>query len=270
MKSIFIITAFCCALSAQDSGNRITVPFSDASQPRRLVASMMQGCFAIEGYDGKDVVIEPRGAGGEEHQVRPMPRKAEGMKRIEPAGLGISVEEENNTVKIHSSMGRGRDLLVRVPFATSLKVECMNGGDIKVDRVTGDIDLQNLNGAVTATNVSGSVIAHSLNGQVLVTLDKVTPDKPMSFSSLNGDVDVTLPGDTRGTVRMKTDHGEIFSDFDIKINPSAAAPVVEDSRGKGGRYRVKVDSTTVGALNGGGPDLTFKTFNGNIYIRKKK
>jgi len=269
MKPIIIVTAFCCAISAQESGNRVTVPFSDASQPRRLVASMMQGCFTVEGYDGKDVVIEPRG-GGEEHRVRPVPHKAEGMTRIEPAGMGISVEEENNTVKIHSSMGRGRDLLVRVPFATSLKIECMNGGDIKVDRVSGDIELQNLNGAVTANNVSGSVIAHSLNGQVLVTLDKVTPDKPMSFSSLNGDVDVTLPGDTRGMVRMKTDNGEIFSDFDIKVSPSAAAPVVEDGRTKGGRYRVKVDGTTTGALNGGGPDLTFKTFNGNIYIRKKK
>jgi len=269
MRALIIVTAFCCALSAQESGNRITVPFSDASQPRRLVASMMQGCFTVEGYEGKDVVIEPRG-GGSERAARPVPHNAEGMKRIEPNGMGISVEEENNTVKIHSSMGRSRDLLVRVPFATSLKIECMNGGDIKVERVSGDIELQNLNGAVTAAGVSGSVIAHSLNGRVLVTLDKVTPDKPMSFSSLNGDVDVTLPGDTRGNVRMKTDNGEIFSDFDIKIGPSAAAPVVEDGRSKGGRYRVKVDGATVGSLNGGGPDLTFKTFNGNIYLRRRK
>lgn len=270
MKALILtLTAFCCAASAEDSSSRITVPFSDPSQPRRVVASMMQGCFTVEGYDGKDVIIEPRGAGGE-RPVRPVPRNAEGMKRIEPAGMGISVEEENNTVKIHSSLGRGRDLLVRVPFATSLKVECMNGGDIKVDRVSGDLELQNLNGAVTANSVSGSVIAHSLNGRVLVTLDKVTAEKPMSFSSLNGDVDVTLPGDARGTVRMKTDHGEIFSDFDIKISASTAAPVVEDGRSKGGRYRVKMDGTTTGSLNGGGPDLTFKTFNGNIYIRKKK
>jgi len=269
MKALVAVIAFCCALSAQESGNRITVPFSDASQPRRLVASMMQGCFTVEGYEGKDVRIEPRGGGGE-RPVRAVPRNAEGMKRIEPAGMGVSVEEENNTVKIHSSLGRGRDLLVRVPFATSLKIECMNGGDIKVERVSGEIELQNLNGAVTATGVSGSVIAHSLNGRVLVTLEKVTADKPMSFSSLNGDVDVTLPGDTRGNVRMKTDNGEIFSDFDIKVSASAAAPVVEDGRSKGGKYRVKVDGTTTGALNGGGPDLTFKTFNGNIYIRKKK
>jgi DUF4097 and DUF4098 domain-containing protein YvlB len=47
-------------------------------------------------------------------------------------------------------------------------------------------------------------------------------------------------------------------------------PVVEDGRSKGGKYKVKIDKTTVGSINGGGPDLDFKTFNGNIYIRKKK
>jgi hypothetical protein len=269
MKALITVTLLSCALSAQDSANRITVPFSDASRPRHVVASMMQGCFTVEGYDGKDVLIDPQGARGE-RAARPVPHNAEGLKRIDPVGMGVSVEEENNTVTIHSSIGRSHDLVLRVPFATSLKLECMNGGDIKVDHVTGDIELQNLNGAVTATGVSGSVIAHSLNGRVLVTLDKVTGDKPLSFSSMNGDVDVTLPADTRGTVRMKTDHGEIYSDFDIKVSATASAPVVEDGRSKGGKYRVRIDGTTVGALNGGGPDLTFKTFNGNIYIRKKK
>lgn len=270
MKTLILLTtAFCGAASAQESGNRIAVPFRDPSQPRRLVASMVQGCFTIEGYDGKDVLIEPRGAASEKPQ-RAVPHNAEGMKRIEPSGLGVSIEEENNTVKIHSSMGRGRDLLVRVPFATSLKIECMNGGDIKVDRVSGDLELQNMNGAVTATKVSGSVIANSLNGRVLVTMDKVTPAKPMSFSSLNGDIDVSLPGDARGVVRMKTDHGDIYSDFDIQLTGSASTPVVEDDRAKHGKYRVRVDGATIGNLNGGGPDLTFKTFNGNIYMRKNK
>jgi hypothetical protein len=272
MKTFTILlTSFCalcaCAASAQD--NRIAVPFSDPSRPGRVVANTIQGCFTVEGYDGKEVLIE-QGRGGPGERQRPVPRNAEGLKRIEPASKGLNVEESDNTIKIHSMMAHERDMLIRVPFGTSLKLECMNGGDIKVEHVTGDIELQNLNGAVTAIGVSGSVIAHSLNGRVIVTMDKVTADKPMSFSSLNGDVDVTFPADTRANVRMKTDNGEIFSDFDIKVNPNAQAPVVEDGRAKGGKYRVKVDSTTVGALNGGGPDMTFKTFNGNIFIRKKK
>lgn len=261
----FVITPLAFA---QDNG-RIAVPLSDPSRAATVRASLMNSCMTVEGYQGKEVVIESKGRGGENTIPRP-PRGAEGMKRIEPSGRGLSVEEENNTVRIHSSGNTSGELLIRVPLTTSLKLECMNGGDMKVGRVNGDLELQNLNGAVTATNVSGSVVAHSLNGKVLVTLDRVTPDKPMSFTSMNGDVDVTLPPDTRATVRMKSDHGEIYSDFEVNLNRQASAPVVEDGRAKGGKYRVKVDQTTVGSINGGGPDLTFKTFNGNIYIRSKK
>ena len=266
--SIFLLS-ISSLLVAQDNSSRITVPFSDPSRPRVVKVSMMNSCFAVEGYDGKEVTIDSLSKGGDRTPSIP-PHGAEGMKRIDPAGNGVSVEEESNTIRIHSSSSHSGDLLIRVPFATSLKLECMNGGDMKVSRVTGDLELQNLNGAVTAANVSGSVVAHSLNGKVLVTLDKITPGKPMSFSSMNGDVDVTVPPDTKGTLRMKTDHGEIYSDFDVKMNANASAPVVEDGRAKGGKYRVKADQTTVGTINGGGPDLTFKTFNGNIYIRNKK
>lgn len=254
---------------AQDNPERITVPFSDASRPRMLRGNLMNGCFTVEGYDGKDVIVEARGGarGGRPARV---PRAAEGLKRIDTNSFGLTVEEENNVVRIHGPMGHGGDILLRVPFATSLKLECMNGGEIKVDHVSGDMELQNLNGGVTVTNASGSVLAHSLNGKVTVSLDKVTPDKPMSFSTMNGDIDVTLPPDIKANFRMKSDNGEVFSDFDVKLLPNSNQPVVEDAKSKGGRYRVKVDKTAVGAVNGGGPELSFKTFNGNIFIRKRK
>src|ERR1700688_115048 len=89
------------ALYAQGAANRVTVPFSDPSRPRTVTGNMMQGCFVVEGYDGKDVIIEPRGSG--ERSEHHTPRGAEGLKRIEPMGLGMTVEEENNTVHIHSS-----------------------------------------------------------------------------------------------------------------------------------------------------------------------
>jgi DUF4097 and DUF4098 domain-containing protein YvlB len=122
---------------------------------------------------------------------------------------------------------------------------------------------------VTLTNVSGSVVAHALNGNVVVSLTKVDPAKSMSFSSLNGNIDVTFPADAKANVAMKSDQGEIYSDFDIRMDQSAHKPVVEDARGKGGTYRFRMDKTMYGTINGGGPEIQFKTFNGSIYIRKK-
>ncbi len=157
---------------------------------------------------------------------------------------------------------------MQAPLATSLKLRALNQGDIVVERVQGEVDANNLNGAVTLKNISGAVVAHALNKNVTVTFDRVSPDKAMSFSSMNGDIDVTMPADVKATLRMKSENGDIYSDFDIKLDSSARKPMVEDAKGKG-KYAVKFDRAMVGTINGGGPEFQLTTFNGRIYIRKK-
>ena len=51
---------------------------------------------------------------------------------------------------------------------------------------------------------------------------------------------------------------------------SDATQKVEDKRNQGGALRIVVDKAMVGRINGGGPELTFKNFNGDIRIRKRK
>jgi DUF4097 and DUF4098 domain-containing protein YvlB len=144
----------------------------------------------------------------------------------------------------------------------------VNGGAIVVENISGEIEAQNMNGAVTINNASGSVVANSMNGKVNVSLSKVTPNKPMSFSTMNGTIDVTLPADMKANLKMKTDNGDIWTDFDVKLDGSHP-PSVEDSRKSGGRYHVKVDKAMYGSINGGGPEIQFVTSNGNIVIHKK-
>ena len=45
----------------------------------------------------------------------------------------------------------------------------------------------------------------------------------MSFSTFNGDVDVTLPGDAKATIKARADHGDIFTDFDVKLEARPAS-----------------------------------------------
>jgi DUF4097 and DUF4098 domain-containing protein YvlB len=92
----------------------------------------------------------------------------------------------------------------------------------------------------------------------------------MSFSTMNGDIEVTLPGDTKTTVKMETQNGSIYSDFEILLNAGPHQPTVEDGRKDGGKYRVVIEKARVGTINGGGPEFQFKTVNGNIQIQKAK
>jgi hypothetical protein len=251
--------------SAESDGNRVVVPLSDPSRPALVRTHLLNGSITVKGYEGKDVIVETRGHGRENSEA---PENEHGLRRI-PQTAGFSVDAENNEVSIKIDvMHQDVDLLITVPHRTSLSLSTVNGGNITVSDVEGELDVTNTNGNVTLNHIGGSVVAHALNGKILATFTHVDPQKPTAFSSLNGDMDVTFPPDTKATLTLRTDNGEIYSDFDIQPQASAPQQVVEDDRGKGGKYRVRVDKTLHAALNGGGTDIQFKGFNGNIYIRK--
>ena len=272
LSGIILLLALAPVWAQEPQGDRVTVPFSDPSRPKTLRASLLNGGITVRGYDGKDAIIEARPHGGESRRRR-APERADGMKRLDVTGSGLNVEEADNVITVGTgwrSMNENLELSIQVPYNTSLKLSATNGGDIIVDHITGDVEINNTNGNATATHISGSAIVHALNGKVLASLDRVTPDKPMSFSSLNGDIDVTLPADVKAKVKMKSDNGEIYSDFDVKLDATSRQPIIEDNRSGRGRYRVRFDRGTYGTINGGGPEIQFTTFNGNIYIRKTK
>jgi len=182
----------------------------------------------------------------------------------------LVVEESDNVITVGTrAINDNIELSIQVPFNTSLKLHAVNGGDILVDHIVGDVEINNTNGNATATHISGAAVVHALNGKVLVSLDKVTADKPMSFSSLNGQIDVTYPPDIKATLNMKSEQGEIYSDFDIAMSKTKAK-VEQSSQGRRGRYRISMEKGMEGTINGGGQQLTFKNFNGDIYIRKGK
>lgn len=257
-------------LSAQ---GKITVPLSNPSQPATIKAQLITGSITVTAGSGPQVVIESAPI-GEGDRGRRRDRDAAvppGMHRLDVNGGDLDVVEDHNVVNIRAGMGtsRNENLVIQVPVNTSVQLKTVNGGNIDVSGISGDIDVENTNGAIALKNVSGSAVAHTVNGSLTVSFDKIMPGKPMSFTSLNGKVDVTLPGDTKARMRLKTSNGAVYSDFDVKMEPDASKPVVEDGRGQGGRYRIRLDRSVYGSINGGGPEFLFQTFNGDILIHKK-
>jgi len=247
----------------QGGGDRIPVTLSDPSRPARVKVSLVNGGITVKAYEGKEVVVEAR------VRNRENSRNEGGPKRLTISSTGLSVEEENNEVNINTdSYMHAIDVTVSVPAHTSLKLRAVNDGDIVVTGVDGELDVDDINGSVTLNNIAGSAVAHALNGHLYATFVRIDPQKAMAFSSLNGDVDVTFPADLKANVSIRSDQGDVFSDFDIQLKAASSQPVVEDGRGHGGKYRVKIDKTIHGTINGGGPEIQFRNFQGKIYIRK--
>jgi len=268
MKFIAVLLfAFAVTAAAQD---KATVPLSDGSQPATVKAHLLSGSITVTVGSGSQVLVQAESPTSGREPVPPTPPPPPGMHRIDGNRYGFTVEEDHNMVTIGGGVNRV-NLTIQVPANSSLELRSVNGGTISVTGVNGNLDVENVNGSIELKDVSGTVLAHTVNGSVTVGLMRTTPDKPMSFSSLNGKVDVTLPADTKARLHLKTTNGEIFSDFDVKMEPDASKPVIEDSRTKSGRYRIRLNrgANIYGTINGGGPEYSFQTMNGTILIHGK-
>ena len=247
------------ACAQEPAGERLVLPARGGARPRLVNVSALHGSITVRAYGGKEVIVETSGARRGERSA------PAGMRRIDmPRGLEVS--EDDNAINVRLQPPAFGSLVISVPVDTSLKLRA-NLGPITVEGVHGEVEVHSLNGAVTLTGISGTVVADSRNSAINVTMDRVDPAKPMSFSSLNGSLDVTLPATTKANLKMHTDRGAIYSDFEIKMTGPGASTQKGDA--KNGAFRLGFDRTMYGTINGGGAEIGFRTLNGKINIRKK-
>jgi DUF4097 and DUF4098 domain-containing protein YvlB len=184
------------------------------------------------------------------------------------SGLNVTAEERNNNVEINGGLSRLSGIVIKVPAGlSSLQLGAVNDGSITVTGVSGALEINNVNGPVVVRDASGSVVANTVNGEVTVNFKSVDAKAPMAFSTLNGNVDVTFPADMKSSLKLKTDRGEVYTDYEVAIDKSQ--PSMKKTQ-EDHMYKLSVDEWIYGKINGGGPEVMMKTMNGNIYIRKAK
>ena len=258
------------------SANHITVPFSDPSRPGTLKVRLVQGALTIRATNGREVIVDASGELAQRlDRQSGRSSRADGLRRLSQP-TGVTIEEESNVISITARPNDDGRLDIQVPARTNLQLSLVNGGDIVVERVEGDIEVNNVNGGIRLTDVAGSVVAHSVNDGVVATVRQVAAQKAMAFTSLNGDVDVTLPASLKANLKLRSDQGDVYTDFDVVTtsSPVSASQPGQD-RGRSsdaakGKYRLRVDRSIYGTVNGGGPEIELRTFNGDVFLRKGK
>jgi hypothetical protein len=287
---ISIVSASACFLHAQTSGEFV-VPLSDPAKRGKLRAHINYGSITVKGTARKDVLIKYSGEEGSDDKFKEKYKDSnkgrgnvkvnvnvngesdkpaantDGLKKISGSTLDLEASETDNTIKVNSgSWNTKLNLDIEVPAGFDVQMHTYNEGELVISNVQGELDLNNYNGDILAEAISGSVIATTYNGSIKVVFDKVAEGNPMSFSSYNGDIDVTFPAALKATLRMKTERGEILSGFDMAVQK---AQPVQKKDTKAGTYKVVIDEWVKGDINGGGPEFTMKNYNGDIMIRKK-
>lgn len=261
--SALLVLAISCATAQKKEIDLFTIPLSNPGNPGTLEVEQLTGSIMVTAYEGKEVIVKVT---MNEEKKREEKTK-NGLKRIGNSNLNISAEENDNEVQIHNEAWNTKtDFDIKVPKNFSLKLSTVNKGDIYVDGVNGEMEISNVNGEITLEGVGGSVIANTTNGELKVSFNSMDTDKEMAFSSFNGNVEVTFPSSLRANVKAKSDMGDIYTDFDMAV--AEEQPKVEKGKSSDG-YKVKIEQWVRGKINGGGPEMMFKSFNGDIIIKSK-
>ena len=134
---------------------------------------------------------------------------------------------------------------------SDVRASSVNGG-VQVGNVGGEVKATTVNGNVDVTTRSGPVNASTVNGNIRARMATLGSSGDMKFNTVNGNVVVETPASTNADVSMNTMHGTLSSDFPVQIS------------GKFGPRRAE------GRIGNGGPDLTMRTLNGSIELRRAR
>lgn len=283
--------------------DRMTASFPDPSRPGMVKVMNGTGSITVTAYNGSEVIVD---TGDVEFQTPPEDdERMHGLRQIGGTGMNLTTNGDENAIEVARSWNNDVTLNIQVPVNTSISIGgSVTSGDITVTGVTGQIEVRTLDGDITLDRISGSVVANTLDGEILAVFDRVDADKPLSFTTLDGDVDVMLPADIKASVKLSTMDGTIGTDFDIQQDTTGEAREAErnlqaqqeaikasqDARrqtsgvaisNNGVKIKVPMPMTNLnigfpgipqsafyGIINGGGQYIQLSTMDGNIYFRK--
>jgi DUF4097 and DUF4098 domain-containing protein YvlB len=264
MKSTkYIIILVCLIIPMEifaqpNQAEQMVVKLSNPNQPGYLNMKHNKGSISISGYDGDAVIVKavqrfPQDGG----------KSIKGAKNLTGIFQKIKVIEEENTFIIKTeSIDKTIDFDIKIPYRFSLNLSIKDNGKIIIRNINGEIEANNPEGDIRLINVSGSAVISSINGNIFGTFNKITPDIPMAFSTIEGKIDIFFPSDIKASFKVKSKNGEVYSNFnfyDKKVN--------SEINGRSGLKIISPQTSGLDKVNGGGAEIMMKTINGDIYLR---
>lgn len=216
------------------------------------------GNVVIESYSGNEIIIQNR------NYTEP-PERAEGLRSLfsggpDNTGIGLTVEESGNQLRITSVQTHSGDYILRVPDNIRLAVNQINwgGSNIELTGHRGEIEIAGKNGNIRLENITGPVNANTTSGDIEINFSDLNQERPTSISNVSGYIDITLPETTRARMLLSSISGGIYTDIDLEIAGSKT-----DLSRLGGGNRIN------GSMNGGGIEVNLRAISGDIFLRSK-
>ncbi len=218
-----LLGAFASALGASEP-TVSTVAFSDPAKPGEVRIHVGQGRVIVRGTDEREVTVTS--------SLSPKDQKSErkdGLRVISTAA-GYSLTETNNVIELTAGLdgpgsGVPAQFEVRVPRSSEVSVSNSWGGDVVIENIDGDVEVKNLNGEIRLSGLAGGALVETMNGRIEATYATLPATKPVSFTSMNGDIQLNLPPKAGANVRFRTQNGNVLTDFEEDALVTKSEPV---------------------------------------------
>lgn len=212
-----LLAAACLAagavgLAAAADDTSTSIKFSDPGKPGTVKLRLGRGELTVQGADTAEVTVKS------DVKINSNKPRSDGLRVISSAS-GFAYSEKENVVTIDSAMhdfGKSSgNLRVTVPRNTNVVVESnWGGGNVKCTSLSGDIEINSMHGEIRLDDVSGGVVVGTMNGEIRANLREVREGKPVSFTTMNGEVHIRVAENAKANVRLRTQNGVVLTDFD--------------------------------------------------------
>ena len=231
----------------------------DGAGVAKIDAQTVNGSISLEGSDRAQVTVrawkEVRGKGSVAEEF-----SQEVEVYAEQVGGELRIHNE------HPKPPKGVSVVVRYEIETprTVDVNLRTVNDkIQISGIDGAIDATTVNGSIKLEGETGPIHAHTTNGEIKTEVGLLINDAkfstinrsitvkvhegvaPVTATTTNGTIDLTLPADFAGHLDAKTSNGRVHSDFPIPV-VGKIKNRLEGKIGEGGEALVKLRS-----LNGG-------------------
>lgn len=150
-------------------------------------------------------------------------------------------EKNNNVVET--------DFEISVPSDTTLDVDAFSS-DVRVNDVRGKQHVHTFSGPIELRGATGPLDLETFSGDIDLEVVDATASPDLKAKTFSGSITAMLPDATSGNLRFESFSGDFNSDI----------PLTRESGGKRS-FRGRLNS-------GGGSDIYFKTFSGDVRIRR--
>jgi hypothetical protein len=244
LPSRFLRLLFAAGLAATalawagDDGATASVKLSAPGKPATLRVDVPWADIHITGVDGDTVTVV-----SSIDQKGSKETRDDGLRRLDDE-VSFELTEHENTVTLRIAgdnpwASHDAEFKISVPRTMTLDVKTEAGGDLTVENTDGDIEVNNMNGEVRLEGISGSTVVNTMNGEVKAVYAKA-PQKLVSITSMNGEVDLRVPADTKANVRLRTHNGSILTDFSETV-------LKTKTEGKATAYTYGADAARISA-----------------------